>query len=167
MTRIALPLLAALSLAACASRGQPVTYAETASAAARAAAEVEGQASLTPQQAWDAGNTAYLAWNGARRGWTTTESGLQYRRVGKAHPEGAQPSATDTVKVHYRGTFIDGREFDSSYARNAPAEFPLNRVIKGWTEGVALMRSATAAAGSAATNCRPTRPCASRSNFWT
>ena len=140
MTRIALPLLAALSLAACASRGQPVTYAETASAAARAAAEVEGQASLTPQQAWDAGNTAYLAWNGARRGWTTTESGLQYRRVGKANPEGAQPSATDTVKVHYRGTFIDGREFDSSYARNAPAEFPLNRVIKGWTEGVALMR---------------------------
>ena len=140
MIRIAPLLLAALSLAACASRGQPVTYAETASAAARAAAEVEGQASLTPQQAWDAGNTAYLAWNGARRGWTTTESGLQYRRIGKAHPEGAQPSATDTVKVHYRGTFIDGREFDSSYARNAPAEFPLNRVIKGWTEGVALMR---------------------------
>jgi FKBP-type peptidyl-prolyl cis-trans isomerase FkpA len=106
MTRIALAALAALSLAACATRGEPVTYAETASAAARAAAQVEGQVEghtpLSPQQAWDAGNTAYLAWNGARRGWTTTASGLQYRRVGKAHPKGAQPSATDTVKVHYR-----------------------------------------------------------------
>ena len=140
MTRTALPLLALLALSACATRGEPVTYAETASAAARAAAAVAGQTSQTPQEAWDAGNTAYLAWNGARRGWTTTESGLQYRRVGRAHPNGAQPSATDTVKVHYRGTFIDGREFDSSYSRNEPAEFPLNRVIKGWTEGVALMR---------------------------
>ena len=73
-------------------------------------------------------------------GWTTTASGLQYRRDGRAHPQGRQPTATDTVRVHYAGTFIDGREFDSSYARNEPAEFPLNRVIKGWTEGVALMR---------------------------
>ena len=77
--------------------------------------------------------------NGERRGWTTTESGLQYRRVGHAHPEGRQPTATDTVKVHYRGTFVDGRQFDSSYDRDEPAEFPLNRVIRGWTEGVALM----------------------------
>ena len=92
------------------------------------------------QQAWEAGQTAYMDWNGARRGWTTTESGLQYRRVGRAHRNGAQPVAADTVKVHYRGTFIDGREFDSSWSRNEPTEFPLNRVIKGWTEGVALMR---------------------------
>jgi FKBP-type peptidyl-prolyl cis-trans isomerase FkpA len=124
MIRIALSA-AALALAACA----------TAPAAPPAAA------SAPPSQAgWDAGNTAYLAWNGARRGWTTTASGLQYRRVGAAHPEGRLPGPTDTVKVHYRGTFIDGREFDSSYARNEPAEFPLNRVIKGWTEGVGLMR---------------------------
>lgn len=136
MTRIALAALSALSLAACAHR-EPVSYPETQLAAARAADNV---ATPGTQEGWDAGNAAYLVWSGARRGWTTTESGLQYRRVGRAHPEGAQPAATDTVRVHYRGTFIDGREFDSSYARNEPAEFPLNRVIKGWTEGVALMR---------------------------
>jgi len=92
------------------------------------------------QENWEAGQAAYLAWSGQRRGWTTTESGLQYHRVGKAHADAAQPVAADTVKVHYRGTFIDGREFDSSYSRNEPTSFPLNRVIKGWTEGVALMR---------------------------
>jgi FKBP-type peptidyl-prolyl cis-trans isomerase FkpA len=53
---------------------------------------------------------------------------------------GASPGATDTVKVHYRGSFLDGREFDSSYQRGTPAEFPLNRVIKCWTEGVQRMR---------------------------
>ena len=53
--------------------------------------------------------------------------------------DGAKPVATDTVKVHYRGTLLDGTEFDSSYARNEPISFGLNRVISGWTEGVALM----------------------------
>ena len=116
-----LPALAALTLSACAT-ATPV-------------------ADVVPSQAgWEAGQAAYLAWNGDRRGWTTTDSGLQYRRVGRAHRDARQPAATDTVRVHYRGTFIDGREFDSSYSRNEPAEFPLNRVIKGWTEGVALMR---------------------------
>ncbi|MBX9460063.1 MAG: FKBP-type peptidyl-prolyl cis-trans isomerase [Brevundimonas sp.] len=124
MTRIALAAAAALTLSACASAA-PAVY------------DFSGPAS---QANWDAGNAAYLAWNAARGGWTTTASGLQYRRVGPARPEGRQPASTDTVKVHYRGTFVDGREFDSSYARNEPAEFPLNRVIKGWTEGVALMR---------------------------
>ncbi|MBF0665568.1 MAG: FKBP-type peptidyl-prolyl cis-trans isomerase [Brevundimonas sp.] len=124
MTRIALAAAAALTLAACASAG-PNPY------------DFSGSST---QANWDAGNAAYLNWNAARRGWTTTASGLQHRRVGPAHPEGAQPAPTDTVRVHYRGTFVDGREFDSSYARNEPAEFPLNRVIKGWTEGVGLMR---------------------------
>lgn len=119
--RIALISLAALALTACAT-------------AAPAPDVVPSQAG------WEAGQAAYLAWNDGRRGWTTTDSGLQFRRVGRANPDGRQPAATDTVRVHYRGTFIDGREFDSSYARNEPAEFPLNRVIKGWTEGVALMR---------------------------
>ena len=54
---------------------------------------------------------------------------------------GASPSATDTVEVHYRGTFIDGREFDSSYSRNSTIEFPLNGVIAGWTEGLQLMQA--------------------------
>lgn len=93
------------------------------------------------QENWEAGQIAYTAWNAQQRGWTTTASGLQYRLVGKANKSGTQPVAADTVKVHYRGTFIDGREFDSSYSRNEPASFPLNRVIKGWTEGVALMRT--------------------------
>ena len=125
MNRIALAAISALILSACATTPATSPVADPGPAT---------------QERWDAGNVAYLTWNGARRGWTTSESGLQYRRVGRAHPEGRQPIATDTVKVHYRGTFIDGREFDSSYARNEPAEFPLNRVIKGWTEGVALMR---------------------------
>ena len=124
MTRIALAAAAALTLSACASAG-PNPY------------DFSGASTQTN---WDAGNAAYLGWNAARSGWTTTASGLQYRRVGAANPAGRQPASTDTVKVHYRGTFVDGREFDSSYARNEPAEFPLNRVIKGWTEGVGLMR---------------------------
>ena len=95
----------------------------------------------TRQKAWEVGQSAYLDWNAQRRGWTTTQSGLQYRRVGKARRNGEQPAASDAVKVHYRGTLINGTEFDSSYSRNAPASFPLDRVIKGWTEGVALMRT--------------------------
>lgn len=124
MTRIALAAAAALTLSACATAG-PNPY------------DFSGSST---QANWDAGNAAYLTWNAARGGWTTTASGLQYRRVGLANPSGRHPASTDTVKVHYRGTFVDGREFDSSYARNEPAEFPLNRVIKGWTEGVGLMR---------------------------
>ena len=72
------------------------------------------------------------------KGAVVTPSGLVFQAltVGK----GAAPAATDVVKVHYRGTFADGREFDSSYKRNSPAEFPLNGVIKCWTEGVQLMK---------------------------
>jgi FKBP-type peptidyl-prolyl cis-trans isomerase FkpA len=68
----------------------------------------------------------------------TTSSGLVYESLKDG--TGAQPAATDTVKVHYRGTFPDGREFDSSIKRGQPAEFPLNRVIPCWTEGVQRMK---------------------------
>lgn len=68
----------------------------------------------------------------------TTASGLVYRSL--VEGSGAQPQATDTVQVHYRGTFPDGREFDSSHARGQPATFPLNRVIPCWTEGVQRMK---------------------------
>ena len=80
----------------------------------------------------------YLADNAKKEGVMVTESGLQYEVLEEG--EGASPSAEDEVKVHYRGTLLDGTEFDSSYARNEPAQFPLNRVIPGWTEGVQLMK---------------------------
>jgi len=79
----------------------------------------------------------FLAENKGKEGVQVTESGLQYKVLTMG--EGAKPAATDTVKVHYRGTLLDGTEFDSSYARNEPISFALNRVIPGWTEGVQLM----------------------------
>jgi FKBP-type peptidyl-prolyl cis-trans isomerase FkpA len=68
----------------------------------------------------------------------TTASGLVYESLKEG--SGEAPKATDTVKVHYRGTFPDGKEFDSSYKRGEPTEFPLNRVIPCWTEGVQRMK---------------------------
>jgi FKBP-type peptidyl-prolyl cis-trans isomerase FkpA len=74
----------------------------------------------------------------AEKGAVVTPSGLVYRTLREG--QGASPLATDTVKVNYRGTLADGTEFDSSYKRNAPAQFPLNGVIKCWTEGVQRMK---------------------------
>src|SRR5678810_933259 len=80
----------------------------------------------------------YLDKAAAEQGAEKTASGLVYRELTPG--TGASPKATDTVKVHYRGTLTSGVEFDSSYARNEPAEFPLNRVIPCWTEGVQKMK---------------------------
>jgi len=75
---------------------------------------------------------------GKEKGAVKTESGLVY--VPLKEGGGASPAAADTVKVHYRGTLVDGTEFDSSYKRGQPAEFPLSGVIKCWTEGVQKMK---------------------------
>jgi FKBP-type peptidyl-prolyl cis-trans isomerase len=81
---------------------------------------------------------AFLAENSKKEGVKTLPSGLQYMVL--AEGKGKQPKATDTVTVQYRGTKIDGTEFDSSYKRGQPATFALNQVVKGWTEGVQLMK---------------------------
>jgi len=80
---------------------------------------------------------AFLAENAKKEGVKVTDSGIQYSVITEG--EGDKPAATDTVKVHYKGTFLNGETFDSSYDRGEPAVFPLNRVIAGWTEGVQLM----------------------------
>jgi FKBP-type peptidyl-prolyl cis-trans isomerase FklB len=80
---------------------------------------------------------AFLAENKAKEGVVTLPSGLQYKILKEG--EGTKPSLDDTVVCNYRGTFIDGTEFDSSYKRNQPATFPVKGVIKGWTEALQLM----------------------------
>jgi FKBP-type peptidyl-prolyl cis-trans isomerase len=80
----------------------------------------------------------FLQENGKRPEVTTTASGLQYEVLTAG--TGKSPKAHETVLVHYEGTLIDGTVFDSSYKRNEPIDFPLNQVIKGWTEGVQLMQ---------------------------
>lgn len=80
---------------------------------------------------------AFLATNRAEEGVVQTSSGLQYQV--STLGSGDHPASTDTVTVHYRGTLLDGKEFDSSYARNQPISFRLDQVIPGWTEGLQLM----------------------------
>ncbi|HOK00211.1 MAG TPA: FKBP-type peptidyl-prolyl cis-trans isomerase [Termitinemataceae bacterium] len=84
-----------------------------------------------------AAETKFLAENGKKPGVVTTASGLQYEVITEG--TGAKPSATDTVKVHYVGTLIDGTTFDSSIERGTPANIPLDGVIPGWSEGLQLM----------------------------
>ena len=85
----------------------------------------------------------------AEKGAIKTDSGMVYRSLTEG--KGASPKATDVVQVHYKGTFPDGKEFDSSYKRGQPTEFPLNRVIKCWTEGVQRMK----VGGKAKLTCPP------------
>jgi FKBP-type peptidyl-prolyl cis-trans isomerase FkpA/FKBP-type peptidyl-prolyl cis-trans isomerase FklB len=105
-------------------------YVEKRQTEQQAEAVAAGQGNLVEGQ-------KFLAENKVKEGVQTTASGLQYKVVTMG--DGAKPAAEDTVKVHYRGTLLDGTEFDSSYARNEPISFGLNRVISGWTEGVQLM----------------------------
>jgi FKBP-type peptidyl-prolyl cis-trans isomerase len=80
----------------------------------------------------------FLEENKKKEGVKVTDSGLQYKVVSEG--EGAKPKSSDTVEVHYRGRLIDGKEFDSSYSRNQPAQFPVSAVIPGWTEALQLMK---------------------------
>jgi len=85
-----------------------------------------------------AAEEAFLTENGQKEGVITLESGLQYKIVEAG--DGASPTAQDTVRVDYRGTLIDGTEFDSSYSRGEPAQFKVGQVIPGWTEALQLMK---------------------------
>jgi FKBP-type peptidyl-prolyl cis-trans isomerase FkpA len=96
-----------------------------------------------------AGAAAAAPATSAAAGPVTTSTGLVYQSLQEG--TGASPAASDTVKVHYRGTFMDGKEFDSSYKRGQPIEFALNRVIPCWTEGVGRMKPG----GKAKLTCPP------------
>jgi FKBP-type peptidyl-prolyl cis-trans isomerase FkpA/FKBP-type peptidyl-prolyl cis-trans isomerase FklB len=100
----------------------------------RADAEAERQSQSASNAA--AGDK-FLLENRSKEGVEVTDSGLQYKVLQMG--EGAKPAATDTVTVHYRGTLLNGEEFDSSYSRNQPMTFQLDQVIPGWTEGLQLM----------------------------
>lgn len=116
-------LLAAAALGCCIPASASAQPGETPS--------TEGTAYLNKQM-------AALAERHGADGWRVTPSGLRWRRIA-GNGSGVHPAPTDQVTVHYVGTFADGREFDSSVRRGEPTTFPLNRVIEGWQEGVALM----------------------------
>ncbi|KQZ76743.1 peptidylprolyl isomerase [Sphingopyxis sp. Root214] len=116
-------LLAAAALGSCIPAAASAQQAET--------PPTEGTAYLNKQM-------AALAERHGADGWRVTPSGLRWRRIA-GDGSGAHPGPADNVTVHYVGTFADGREFDSSVRRGEPTSFPLNRVIEGWQEGVALM----------------------------
>lgn len=121
--------------------GEPAMSQEEAAAIRQAFIAQRQEAQAAQQAAVAQKNKAeadfFLEQNAQKDGVVTTESGLQYEVVELG--DGPMPSATDTVTVHYRGTLLNGTEFDSSYARGEPISFGLDRVIPGWTEGVQLM----------------------------
>lgn len=99
--------------------------------------DMEAERERLAQENLEAGRK-FLAENKKRKGVTETASGLQYEV--KKDGTGAQPKPTDTVVVHYRGTLIDGTEFDSSHSRGEPVTFPVNGVIPGWSEALPMMK---------------------------
>jgi FKBP-type peptidyl-prolyl cis-trans isomerase len=101
------------------------------------AVRAEAQAGMASQAAKE--SSAYLKENGAKPGVKTTASGLQYEVL--VAGTGESPTPDNTVKVHYEGRLVNGQVFDSSIARDTPAEFGLSQVIAGWTEGLQLMKA--------------------------
>jgi len=118
-----------------AAAGKPAIELDTWGPKIQALANARGARIAEKQKALSA---AFLAKAAAEPGAQKTESGMVYRELRPG--AGPSPKATDTVKVNYRGTLVDGTEFDSSYKRGEPAQFPLNGVIKCWTEGVQKMK---------------------------
>ncbi len=106
--------------------------------AAAAAAIITLQPIHTMAESASEKGEKFLKENGTKEGVKTTASGLQYKI--EKEGDGKSPKASDTVLVHYKGTLLDGKEFDSSYKRNEPIEFPLSGVIAGWTEGLQLLK---------------------------
>jgi len=113
---------------------QAATIREEFIAKRREAAEAERQAAASTNAAE---GDKFLLENRVKEGVVVTDSGLQYKVIEMG--DGAKPSASDKVTVNYRGTLLNGQEFDSSYARNQPVTFQLDQVIPGWTEGLQLM----------------------------
>ena len=107
---------------------------ETFIAERRAEVEAEREAAAASNAAE---GDKFLLENGTKEGVQVTDSGLQYKVV--VMGDGAKPAASDKVTVHYRGTLLNGEEFDSSYSRNQPTSFQLDQVIPGWTEGLQMM----------------------------
>lgn len=140
-----------LALTACQSEEQKAIKAAQAEAAKVAemaalstcpADKVISDVSVYPQDMPDSEleNSAWLEANGQRSGVTTTESGLQYSVVQSGDPKGPSPVGSQNITVNYQGFFKDGEVFDSSYSRGQPIDFPANGVIKGWIEGLGLMK---------------------------
>jgi FKBP-type peptidyl-prolyl cis-trans isomerase FklB len=113
------------------SGGKPLVNTSQRQAALKQIKETRAQHNLEQSQ-------TFLAANAKKEGVQTLPSGLQYKVITPG--EGKSPTDKDTVMVHYRGTLIDGSEFDSSYERGKPATFALRKVIKGWQEGLRLMK---------------------------
>ena len=105
---------------------------------AKSQAEFQQLAQKDREVALTGEGEVYLAAMVEEEGVVVLPSGLQYKIIRAG--TGASPGPTDTVETHYRGTFVNGAEFDSSYKRDAPATFPVNRVISGWTEALQLMK---------------------------
>ena len=134
-------VIGAFSLSVCGETSEEKAVKETALKICPPGEVLEDFSSYTTEWA-EAGldQTDWFAVNGKRDGVQTTVSGLQYSVNKSGDPKGPHPTAGQTVRVHYHGLFRDGSVFDSSYDRGEDIAFPLNRVIKGWTEGVGLMR---------------------------
>jgi FKBP-type peptidyl-prolyl cis-trans isomerase FklB len=132
------PELVARGLIDALKKSKPLlTEAEIKAAMTEFGKVMQAKATAKNKAAADKG-TAYLAANKEKKGVKTTASGLQYEVVKEG--TGASPKKTDKVKVHYHGTFVDGKVFDSSVERKEPASFPVGGVIPGWTEALQLMK---------------------------